>query len=196
MSPATGSGLRWAIALLIFSGGWVAWRSVDPSLAREHGPMENFQVVTLVLGSVLLLMAAARENRFPHRALYLGQALLFFTFFIAEFDVRPWKQPALNLIFNGRIRDAWLGAMWVGAAVLFFRQPAAIWSAFLGWVRTPAGILLLAAGVFWLAAGISDKTKVFGRDLFGEELFEVNAALLMVASAFLTRRRGFSLDSR
>jgi hypothetical protein len=59
----------------------------------------------------------------------------------------------------------------------------------LKWLGSPAGRILLVAGLFWVVAAAVDKADAFGtkrRNMLAEELIEVNAALLMAFSAIIS----------
>ncbi len=69
--------------------------------------------------------------------------------------------------------------------IFFVRNAKPVLNAFLSWLRTPAAVLMFAAGAFWITSALIDKSLLGRKDLFNEELMEVNATLLMTASALL-----------
>jgi hypothetical protein len=177
-----------AAGIAIFTAGWVVVQMQGHSLHQENGVMENFQAGCLAVGMVFFVLGLRDSNATAPRILLFGLALLYGSFLVLEVDTRKLDLPTLNRLLNGRIRDAWLGMLWLFGAILFLRHRQAVWRTFVAWVRSPAGQLLVAAGVCWLGSGLVDKFKVAGGDLFVEELFEVNATLLMVLAAWKTKR--------
>lgn len=156
--------------------------------------MENFQALCLVAGFGFCLAALVQSERDPPRVFVLGLALLFLTMFVLEVDTRKLEVPVLVMLFNGTVRNVWLGIVWLGAAVLFFRNMQPVWRVFAGWLRSRSGGLFIATGVFWVLGRISDKALLGSKDLFLEELMEVNAGVLMAEGAYLLRRLSARTD--
>lgn len=159
------------------------WKQYDHDLARENGPMENIEAACLMAGMLVLVWHARRFQLRPQRIVAAGFALLFGTFLVLEVDVRESDLRPLIIALNGRIRDLWLGSLWLGALLLFWRDKWSIWRLCLQWLRTSAGLLMLCAGALWIASAGVDKALIVDKDLFLEELLEVPATILMLASA-------------
>jgi hypothetical protein len=164
---------------------WSVLRCFDAAIAREHGPMENFQAACL-LGGLLILLALwlSRANR-PVRALVFGLGVLHLNLFALEFDTREWDIATLDFFFRGTSRDVMLIIAWGIAIVVAARAPRAAWFVFARWLPTRSGTLMWFAGVWWVVGGVIDKTKPCasdGANLFMEEVMETNAALLMLLS--------------
>jgi hypothetical protein len=165
---------------------WISARRAIPTIAREHGPMENFQAASVFLGFLLLLVAVVRSERPAPRILFGGLALLYFTFLMLEIDFRTFAPKPVLVLLRGTIRDVWLGILWVGAGWAFLRHRRQVLEFFFSWIRTDAGVAMIFAGCFWVLGGVFDKAIFKGKDLFAEELMESNAGLFMLASAALT----------
>jgi len=182
---------RWVLTALIviLLEALCFWgRSYDPKLARENGPMENFQAICLTSGILLFLWTAWRGETAGRRCLAIGLALFYITFLVLELDVRRWGIEWLNAIFNGWPRNLWLGTAWVVTAVLVVRRWPAPWLEFRAWFVTYCAAVLLLAGLCWILASGVDKGFLGEKSLFSEELFEVAGAWLMLQSAFGTAR--------
>jgi hypothetical protein len=181
------SGLL-VFACAVWPLAWLAMQQAAPTIYRENGPMENTQALCL-LGAVLLFVCGAvRRKPIGDRVLFSGLALFCGTFFLLEFDVREYRLATLNRIFNGPIRNLWLGLLWAAAFTWFFRNMGAAIQSFVAWLCGRSGTLFALSGVFWVAAAIVDKLKPFAtmpNNLFAEELLEMNAAALMFVSAVL-----------
>lgn len=168
-------------ALLL--GGW--------NVQVENGLMENLQVAFLLIGGAWFILSA-RRSATGERVLYAGMVVLYLTFLVLEVDLRRYDLPVLNLLLNGVIRDIWLGGLWVLAFIWFLTNWRAAWQAFIRWLRTPGALFLIAAGGLWAASAVVDKLNPIespSLNLFVEELLEINATWLMLASAVLTWRR-------
>ena len=95
----------------------------------------------------------------------------------------------MELVFDGPVRNLLLAILWSAAVITFLRHGTAVWRYFCHWIITDAGLLMIAAGFFWLVSGTIDKLKLFsGTHHFYEELPETSAAILMVLAAIATAR--------
>jgi hypothetical protein len=194
-------GVKWPLGLksnlgilavaIAFPLLWLwLWR-FDARIFREHGPMENFQVVAAFIGLLLLVHAIQRSQNPAERVFFGGLALVYFTLVILEFDVRPFDKPLLNRLLRGPVRNGSLATLWFIGLLFFLRDPRNVWSAFIAWMNRPAGALLIVSGAFWICGGLTDKTKPLAspaQNLMAEETFETNAALFMLAAAVLIWR--------
>lgn len=171
------------VQTLLWSWGWLRF----PLLSEENGAMENYQAILLFLGIIPCLWAAVRAKELAQRILCGSLALHFVSFIVLEVDTRQLDAPLFNKLFNGRIRDLWLGSLWLIAGMVFLRHRLPTWRRFMQWLSSQAGRYMLAAGVLWLISGLCDKLGLFPESHhFLEELLEVNACVLMLISAFLT----------
>jgi hypothetical protein len=164
---------------------WYAKRPVAAGVSSEHGPLEDFQVFSIGLGFLLVLARAGKADLRAERFLFFGMALLFATFVLLEYDTRAIGSPLVVYLFNGRLRDVWLGALWAIMIMAFLFEMRGVWIQFWRWLPTGAGWMLLAAGIFWTLGALQEKSNFIPEaDHFVEELFEVNASLLMLFSAW------------
>ena len=160
----------------------------DASIAREHGPMENVQAVLLSSGVLLLALFAVAARERGDRYVLGVASLVYLTFLLLEYDVRPFKKPLLSLLLNGAVRNAWVGLAWIGAGWCVWCNRGKVWLAIQRFRRTFAALLLVAAGVFWVTGAASEKLGFSEpKTFFLEELFETHAAVLMVLSAVSAR---------
>lgn len=198
MKAPTRGILGIAVVLVLFSALWLWFSTKTSGLFVEHGPMENFQALCIAFGFVLFLWQLSAQPP-PQRVLFSGLALFYATFLVVEFDTRELGWGAAATALNGPVRNAWLAALWVLLCVWAFRHRRALFQIVRQWLGSPAGLLLMASGAFWLAGGIVDKLKLLGassQNLLAEELLETNAALLMLLAAVTTvrqfRKRAFN----
>ena len=157
----------------------------------ENGPLEDLQVLFLLLGGVIFLREMFGANA-AGRVIFGGVALLHFTILLLELELREFNLPVVNFFINGRFRDIWVGALWLLALVFFLKRRGEVWAAFLRWLRSPGARLLVAAGFLWLVSGVVDKADLFEPHLvneFVEEVVEINATWLMFVAAMWNRRQ-------
>ena len=177
-------------ALVLADLACVTLVSWHPGVAREHGPLESLQALGLLLAALGFLGAGAPGQPRSLHALGWSLALFCLTFFLLEFDTRPFGIEPLTRLTNGPVRDAWLAGLWLAMAGVVLARWRAVWATFRGWLATPSGGAMVAAGAFWLLSQALE-TGPF-QDVLGphflEELMEVNAVLLMLAAGVLARR--------
>ena len=175
-----------AVALVILSVAWISLAGRVPEIAREHGPMENLQTGCLLAGIVLLIASARAANETTARLIGLGAALFYFTLLLLEFDVRPFKIPFLTLLLNGAVRNAFVGVLWLWLLHALFKHRTRALPAIRGWLASPPGVLLMAAGFFWVAGRGAEELHLFSGkhlNIFAEELMENHAAIIMLVAA-------------
>jgi hypothetical protein len=175
-----------AALLALFSAAWLWVGGNRPSIAVEHGPMENFQAACLAIGFLFLVALFTRTPFRPLRVLYGSIGLLYATFLLLEFDTREFNWPIANMFLNGPVRNTWLGLLWFIVFALFVANARPVIACFLQWLVARSALLLFCAGLFWIGGAVIDKLAPFNlrsRNLLAEELLETNAAALMLASA-------------
>jgi hypothetical protein len=177
------------LAVSINTAIWLIFKN-HPGIYLENGPMENFQAVCLGLGFLLWLSASFGSANRAKKILLVGLALFHLLFLVNEIDTRKLDMPILTKFLQGRIRNVWLWSLWAAVGFFFFKNAKSVWNEFLHWIKTSSGILMLVSGVFWIASGLNDKALIGRKDLYIEELMEVNSTLLMLLSAiFLLRTK-------
>ena len=153
----------------------------------------------MLLGCALFAWRTYVARQPDERVLLGGLALFYLTFFIREFDTRQFGQAWLDAIMSGMGRNLWLGAAWLVVACFALRYRGSLLGVTGRWLRSPAGRLLVLAGLFWVVAAAVDKLDPFGskpRDMLAEELLEVNAALIMALAAVVDVKCARSASSQ
>lgn len=183
----------WMISIALVLLNTLIWSivwSYERSVAGENGVMENLQAGCLSLGAVALFIAAVRTNRMSVRVLFAGLGLLYVTFFLREIELRKGDTlDVLVLVSNPPVRNYWLAAAWVIAAVVFSFNAKTTWSAFLDWLRRRQALPIAAAGIFYILSIPFDKDLLslgLETNQFLEETLEGNATLLMLQCAVMT----------
>ncbi len=184
-------------SLLLFAGAavqsflWLLLLRFQPTIFREHGPMENFQVACLLSAAILWGISLNRIANSGSRILVWAIILLHFNFFFLEFDVRPFDVWWLTFLFKGIFRNSVLALSWLCILLAFARHAKSTWNVFLQWIATRSGKVMMIAGIFWALGFLVDKSKPFpmaDHSYMAEELLETNATFLMVISAISFRR--------
>ncbi len=187
---AGGVAARLGAALLVADLACVTVVLWHPGVAREHGPLESLQALGLLLAALAFLGAGAPRRPRSLGALGWSLALFCLTFFLLEFDTRPFGVEPLTRLTNGPVRDAWLAGLWLAMAGVVLTRRRAVWATFRGWLATPSGGAMVAAGAFWFLSQALETGPL--QDVLGphflEEMVEVNAVLLMLAAGVLARR--------
>lgn len=176
-----------ALLILLHTFFWISLESTIPNIEKENGVMENFQAVCLACCMLCWGRIRIRSSN-PERLFWTSLALLSASILVLEVDFRQLNAPLLNTVMNGRIRDIWLGSLWLIALIFFIRNPRPVLATFLAWMRTPSGLLMILGGMFWILSALIDKSLLGEKNLFTEELMEDNATLLMLAAAILDLR--------
>ncbi len=78
----------------IWSLGWL----YVPDISGENHGMENVQAASLLLGSIIFLIASYRASEKPSRILFISLGLFYMNFFLLEIDLRNVENYDLLLI--------------------------------------------------------------------------------------------------
>ena len=164
-------------------------------LHRENDLLENLQIVLLVVTTITLLVYAFYENRYL-RFYSLAGAILCFSFFLRELDMKTLDIPGFFIYLGSGIRKkTLLATLWlclVGYGAVNYQKikphdyrdlmcQKSTFSVFLG------GGLLILGGLF------DRKIIAASYAQFVEELLELNGYFLIAMGAVLfMRQRKFS----
>lgn len=184
------SATRFAVTIIAFAAFAAAVFIChhNPQAHLEHGPLENFQAVALVIAAIILAVGSLRCSA-GARVFVLGVSLFCFVFLMLEFDTRAFNAPLLRRLTNGTPRNIWLGTLTALYAYAFWRKRFEMPALFQRWLRDRAGLLMLLSGGFWIAGAVFEHGNFFtdtNVTLILEEVLEVDAALFMTWSAFAT----------
>lgn len=176
--------------LLLVNGAFLLGVQGYPGIGREHGPMENFQAICLLLAALIFYICQRRVLTRGGSRLLWSLALFCATVLLLEFDTRHFGWPLLTYVTNGWIRDVWLALLWLFMSWVVLRRWSSVWSSFQVWIVNSSGRLMLVAGFFWgfsLWVEGAEWANMSGK-YFLEELMEVNGVLLMLGAALLSAR--------
>lgn len=170
----------------IWSLGWL----YVPDISSENRGMENAQAASLLLGSIIFLIASYRASEKPFRILFISLGLFYINFFLLEIDLRKVENYDILLIgINPPGRDYWLTAAWIAVVGAFLFNARKTLSAFLAWLKMPQGLVIMAAGLFYVASVPFDDNLLnyeSKTNKFLEEIMENIATSLMLLCAVLT----------
>lgn len=176
----------WVGFYLLFIGVWVLLGKNHPAISVENGPMETYQAVCLFIGIGFFMGAFYRSSEKGARVLFTGMMLFYFTVFMLEVDTRPTQHPLLIQLTNGKIRNLWLGSLWLAGAIYFLKNWRTTLQFFRKWIFAYPGIFLLCGGASWFTAEFLEHGFHVG--FFWEELPECIGATLMLQSAWFSFR--------
>ncbi len=170
----------------IWSVGWVYM----PDITGENHVMENVQATCLLLGTIIFLIASYRASEKSFRILFISLGLFYINFFLLEIDLRKIENHDILLIgINPPGRDYWLVAAWMVVFGFFLFNARKTLITFLAWLQTPQGLVIMAAGLFYVASVPFDD-NVLKLDpktsKFFEEIMDNIATTLMLLCAVLT----------
>ena len=170
----------------IWGLGWL----YVPDISRENHGMENVQAASLLLGSIVFLIASYRASEKPFRILFISLGLFYMNFFLLEIDLRRVENyDTLLIVINQQGRYYWLTAAWIVVVGFFLFNARKTSSAFLAWLKTPQGLVIMAAGLFYVASVPFDDNLLnleSKTNKFLEEIMDNIATSLMLLCAVLT----------
>lgn len=124
----------------------VFYFGADPTAFVENGPVENLQLALLCVALAVFAPLLRRWRGTPLMAECAFLALVTFAVTIREIDVRGTAfEPALGAFFAHKGQWLVLAAAWLFYVIRFWRQRGPAFRALLAWIRTPAGMMFLAA---------------------------------------------------
>jgi len=129
IAPEHRAGLVFVvISLALISGAFFLAIGRYPSISLEHGLMENMQVVCLLIACALFAFSSRHGQLSATPAFAMSLALFCLTFFLLEFDTRPFDIDILTRLTNGTVRNAWLGTLWIVVIVFVLQQLQTVWA--------------------------------------------------------------------
>jgi hypothetical protein len=179
-------------AVGLATAGWTALHLEGYAIAHENGWMENQQALCL-LAAVTMFACAGREVPRAARLFYISLALFCLTLLLREIELEGESIPAwATWLSTGIARNVWLASLWTWLLFAARGDVREMCQVFLRWLRTPAGRLMLAAGLLYAMTWPFDK-RVFGLtrslNIFLEELGDSIAAILVLVSGITAWRQ-------
>ena len=171
---------------------WTATYLGAYAITRENGWMENQQALCL-LGAAILFACAGREALRATRLFSISLALFCFTLLFREIKLEGESVPAwVTWLSKGTPRNVWLAFLWTWLSLTARDDLREMFRVFVRWLRTPAGRLMLVAGLLYALTWPFDK-KAFeltkSLNVFLEELGDSMAAILVLVSGITTWRQ-------
>jgi hypothetical protein len=185
--------VAWIGANVVCIGIWLVLFLNGKEVHHENGPMENVQLAGLAVATVIFGNALWKAAPGPQKLFCMSLFWLGLNFTIRETKIRGEQYPQLLVeLLDDPWRIVWLGAVWLVLFILFLRNRQAVWLQFRSWLRSPAGMLMIAAGACFLSSIPFDQEwfKSFGLtrtwDVFLEEAPDSVASLLILFAAIET----------
>ncbi len=154
--------------------------------AEENGTLENMQVILIVLACVVPLYHAWKTVNPAARHLLLTTALLPFSFFFREVEIKDLDVPKwLIYVGSGLPNQLIVGALWLSVLISIFIVAESIlhkWWRYL--CHQPTGYLLFGCFVCLLGAGFVEKGDIaVANPLYVEESTELIGYCLLLLAA-------------
>lgn len=162
--------------------------------AAENSLMENFQILVLSIAAIIFAVLAFINKEKTLRIFYSVFSFLNISFMLREMDfegmdvfpVFHWASSGIGFIILMLIG-------WFTLALLILSVRKKFWTLVKKWAKSAAGITMIAAGgLLFLSIHLDKKVFRMSRATaqFWEELIEINAFLLIIASALICLMAG------
>lgn len=155
-------------------GGW----------SRENGPLENIQVLLLLLGFICFLAPVKKSNP-GFRCILLTGAMLSLSFILRELDVEDLAVPQwVILIASGTCRNIIMGTGWLVLGAFIIKCLPELKKLVKQIVLSRIGVLLAASALLLMAGSPFDhKQIVIEHGRLYEEIFEIMGYVLVLVVA-------------
>ena len=162
--------------------------------AAENSLMENFQIFELSIAAIIFAVLAFINKEKTPRIFYSVFSFLNISFILREMDFEGMDVfPVLHWASSGIGFIILMLIGWFTLALLVFSVRKKFWTLFKKWAKSAAGVTMIAAGgLLYLSMYLDKKAfKMSGATAqFWEELIEINAFLLIIASALICLMAG------
>ncbi|MDH7943760.1 hypothetical protein QGM61_07990 [Pseudohongiella sp. SYSU M77423] len=189
MAKPAGPLLTLYSAFAIAWAAYAAWALLALSngqtrIYAEYGLLETTQVILLSAACIAFIVTLSRNGRY-NTLLMLSCALLCYSFIVRELDVEDFDlPPAVITLTSGTGRNILLAvafcALLAYALYVDFRHYL---KEALQFAVTPAGMMLVAAGLLLYLAAFFEGYQGVEHPAFCEELTEVTAYTLILLSS-------------
>jgi hypothetical protein len=150
----------------------------------ENRLLENVQAVVLAVACLVFLASAVRHQG-ADRLVLLLCSLLCYSFVLRELDVERLDVPeVLKLIGSGTGRNVTLAAAFIALFSCAAMQGSRCKRVVADFLRSRAGVLLLAGGAFLLLGDGAEKFKTLAHHVYFEEVLELLGYVSILLSAF------------
>ena len=194
-------GIRTGIAAVSLCAMiWLGIHFSGHNIAHENSWMENQQALCLLAATAAFVCRAGREVLRAVRWFHASLALFCFTLLLREIELESEWWPAwITWLSTGAPRNLSLAGCWMGLLIAARGEMREMYQAFMSWLRSPAGRLMLGGGLCYAATWPFDKGFFeFTRatHMFLEELGDSMASVLVLVSAITTLRQRFNVRER
>lgn len=186
---------------IIFAcSGFIAWAAYAVfyqnyvRIYAENGLIETAQAVLLIVASLVYMVTAVTDKR-SDKLIIMFCSLLCLSFFLREIDLEKMNVPsALIFVGSGIGRNTLLVIAFLAIIICALREYACYKQAAFSFLKSRAGYLLIAGGVFlWVGDFFEVVSPIERHNVFIEEINELVAYVLILlssiaANAFLSGR--------
>ena len=162
--------------------------------AAENSLMENFQIFELSIAAIIFAVLAFINKEKTLRIFYSVFLFLNISFILRELDFE-----GMDVFFLFHWASSGIGFVvlmligWFTLAFLILSVRKKFWTLFKKWAKSAAGVTMIAAGgLLYLGMQLDQNAFKMSRATaqFWEELIEINAFLLIIASALICLMAG------
>jgi len=171
---------------------WLALYLAGYRIAHENGLMENQQALCLALAALMFALAARGQSTRPDKLFCVSLMLFCFMFLLRELELKGERAPHwVQFILTSKPKKILLASCWLLLLIVALRHVRPICQAFVRWLRTPAGCIMIVGGIFYGLTWPFDK-ELFNlpksQNMFLEELGDSIATMLILLSGVWTWR--------
>ncbi len=157
-------------------------------MVQENGPLENAQIVLLLLSGLVFAFKSFAVDRSVRFILWMGSWLCL-SFILRELDMEEFTVSQWMIwLGNGMGRNLILATGWGALGIVAVRSYSK-WRGQLGrMVRSRSAILAFFAGILLVSGGLFDRETISGEHArVWEESFEIFGYFLLFLSALLSK---------
>ena len=188
---------RIAITILFFLGltFWTIYSVYflnQKFIYAENGPLENTQVLTLSIASLVFLLSVLCQER-KDKLFQLFFSLLCLSFVLREVDVEDLNVPNILVsIGSGNGRNVMLT---IGFVAIFFCISLNIVhykKVLKFYILSKEGFLIVAAGILLCVGTLFEEMSWVAHHTFIEEILELSGYVIILLVAFLWSKNGLT----
>ncbi|GBE44635.1 MAG TPA: hypothetical protein ENH05_09880 [Rhizobiales bacterium] len=201
MSSDPKSSRGFFLIVVLVNAGLVAWWWLSQQqISHENGPIENLQAITLLVTFALFCMTAAKDSGVVRTAA-IALAASSFLLLVREIDLRAYIAPEWRVTASAGAKQL----MWLVAAstlvyvltryrhllkVIRSSLTPEAWKAWAFYLWLPLLIVSQLIEEWTDVTRLDDRYAYWASGQFWEEIFELNAYLVFLYTAYLLKIAG------
>ncbi len=164
-------------------------------LYKENGPLENIQVVTLMLACLVFFTPVVSQKRMD-KLILLFFAFLCLSFIVREIDVEKFDIPEILIVLGSGIgRNIILGTGFIAIFSYAFFNFSYYKHLSISFLRSKNGVSMITAGIFLGIGSAFEHAKLVQHHQFFEEMSELTGYVLILLVAWSILKNGIMSPS-